>query len=435
MAIKNWKPPQFRHRERGSATGTSTAYENKNRLGVITDSGTLAGRTEYNQLESFNDFSIPGYKARSSKGEVFNQPMNANVCRSVTPKGQWQFNYIDGPGLGTNKYTGSDLWFFSVPYSGNPNWSFGPGGARFFESEVPGLDSDQKLIDLAAIQAKANVVKADAQALVMIAELNKVVDMLAQSSTRAANGLRLLLQGRPKQAILKTLGYTRRTGSSAFRASSKTAAARWLEIQYGWLPLIYDVQGALKALGTVQKPRFTARGFANTSKALITTGSSNYFGISGLAINWALNQNLEKRVRAFILYEVDARSFISQKLGLLQLPGSAWELVPWSFVVDWFVNIGSWLDALTPRVGVNVLAEGYTLTTQHDRVRSVVSTTFTSPYSNESGLTGTSDQWFGRSKVRMVGLPAFPLPRVNVKFNPKRAIDALALLVQLAKKL
>jgi hypothetical protein len=432
--VNNWKPPQFRHRTRGSATGTSTAYENKNRLGVVTDSGVLAGRTEYNALEGFSDFLIPGYKARSSKGEIFNQPMSKDYVKSVTPKGQWQFNYVDGPGLGTNKYTGSDLWFFSFPYSGNPNWAFS-ALPRFFEGEVTGIDSDQKLIDLAAIQAKTNVVKADAQALVMLAELNKVVDMLTQSSTRAANGLRLLLQGRPKQAVLKALGYTKKTGSSSFKAASKTASARWLEVRYGWLPLIYDVQGALKALGAVRKPRFTARGFANSSKSLITNGTAYYFGISGLGINWALTQNLEKRVRAFILYEVDARSFISQKLGLLQLPSSAWELVPWSFVIDWFVDIGSWLDSLTPRVGINILAEGYTLATQHDRVRSVTSTSFVAPYSNESGLTGTSDQWSGRSKVRKVGLPPFPLPRVNVKFNPKRAIDSLALLVQLAKKL
>lgn len=433
MAKKNWGPPRFRHRERGTATVTSVLATNKNRFGVIVDSTTADGRVEYHDYESFNDFIIPGYKARSSAGEVFNQPLHQTYIRSITPKAMWSWNYVDGPGLGEIKIEGSDSWFFSKPYTANVDWSY--QGSRAYEAEVTGISTDQKLLDLAAIQAKANVIKADAQALVMLAELNKVVAMVNMSSTRMKSALTLLAQGRPKKAILSALGHVKHKGSSNFRNVSRTASARWLEIQYGWLPLIYDIQGALKALGTVQKPRFTARGFASDSKSLSTTGFTYYSGITQLKMNWALNQSLEKRVRAYILYEVDARSFITQKLGLLQVPSSAWELVPWSFVIDWFVNIGSWLDALTPRIGVNILAEGWTLATQHDRVRSITSTNFTAPYSNESGLTGTSDFWSGRYKARNVGLPAFPLPRVNVKFNPKRAIDSIALLVQQSRKL
>jgi hypothetical protein len=45
---------------------------------------------------------------------------------------------------------------------------------------------------------------------------------------------------------------------------------------------------------------------------------------------------------------------------------AAWELIPFSFVADWFVNIGPYVRAITPKVGVHSL--GSWTTTKDEQV-------------------------------------------------------------------
>jgi hypothetical protein len=49
------------------------------------------------------------------------------------------------------------------------------------------------------------------------------------------------------------------------------------------------------------------------------------------------------------------------RYGLLDPLAVAWELVPLSFVVDWFINVGSFLDSLTKPFGLSFI-DGYKLT-------------------------------------------------------------------------
>jgi hypothetical protein len=47
-----------------------------------------------------------------------------------------------------------------------------------------------------------------------------------------------------------------------------------------------------------------------------------------------------------------SRSF--QKLGLTNLAGLAWELLPWSFVADWALPIGNWINSIENLAQVDV---------------------------------------------------------------------------------
>jgi hypothetical protein len=69
-------------------------------------------------------------------------------------------------------------------------------------------------------------------------------------------------------------------------------------------------------------------------------------------------------------------------LRLSDVPSALWELVPWSFVVDRFVSVGKWLDAITPKPNVRILGT-WTTTVEHIRSKNTLNSI--------SNLVGDSD--------------------------------------------
>lgn len=62
---------------------------------------------------------------------------------------------------------------------------------------------------------------------------------------------------------------------------------------------------------------------------------------------------------ALITYDVSKLSdielklrYFTRSLGLDKPLSTLWELTPWSFVVDWVVDIGKWIDELTPSISI-----------------------------------------------------------------------------------
>jgi hypothetical protein len=423
--------PKPRRRERGSSAVGSVTNDDHNITLNTHSITTSAARPEYINLEVISDVTNPRFQSRSSNGEIINSPMSKSFVLAQNPQGVWTLNYqTTGPvHVHAVAISGTDMFNWAQPPYSDVDWRY---SASASPPDLPSSKSDAALLDIATIAAKANVIKPDALALVTAAELGKTVSMVTSNTTSLKNALALLAQGRPKKAVLMALGVTKQRGSSNWRRGSKTAASRWLEIRYGWLPLIYDVQGVINAYNAVAKPRFTARGYANDLADHTATGVATL--APQLKFNFTFRREVEKRYRAYILYEVDQRTFLTQKLGLLQLPLTAWELVPWSFVIDWFVNIGDWCESISPQVGVNILATGYTVAKTYTAQHTVNSATLLAPYVSAVGLAGNSDFYLARTKSRVPKLPPFPMPRVNVKFNPKRAVDSIALLVQQSSK-
>lgn len=132
----------------------------------------------------------------------------------------------------------------------------------------------------------------------------------------------------------------------------KALASTYLEYTYAWKPLAYDVEGAVKALqtlSTIDPPIkvISGRG-AHEGLPQHTTGSAT-FGGSAYKINYT--QVRRSTSSAIIKGGVKTESFASGSwpsvIGFSAgnfLP-TAWELLPWSFLIDYFTNIGSIIDA------------------------------------------------------------------------------------------
>jgi hypothetical protein len=128
----------------------------------------------------------------------------------------------------------------------------------------------------------------------------------------------------------------------------KSAGNNWLEFHFGWTPLIKDIYDGLEVLVSPVKSfayeragvreAFEKKGFIDGSVTLSWRSSGYTYATQGCRIN-------------------TFRPGPSQTLHQWGLDNPlliAWELVPFSFVVDWFVNVGDVLSSLTDFAGMTL---------------------------------------------------------------------------------
>jgi hypothetical protein len=148
---------------------------------------------------------------------------------------------------------------------------------------------------------------------------------------------------------------------------------KWLGYRYGLNPVMQDIYGAVEAIeaadkGSYARYRVTTR--ASTVKVCQTSRDIDWNSAgteSGITVPLTGSEVYRRQTRVKIRYDalldnVPYRSLAS--CGVTNPAATLWEILPWSFVVDWFVNVGSFID------GVNAL-QGY-------RYRGGSMTTFTS---------------------------------------------------------
>lgn len=207
------------------------------------------------------------------------------------------------------------------------------------------------------------------------AELGETVSSLTSALGRFASAYKAMKKGKVRESIHKILGYpsSRPTPTvrsriprhlrgvassehvkhtqSRLRKGSLTAASAWLEFSYAWAPLIgtiYDYAGvAQNGLG---KPHLiTMRSSISRSYSGQKTGINRYEKVirSGGTVSIRVGAVYNIRV-------VNPKVAALDHLGLLNPLVPAWELVPLSFVADWFLPIGDTIRSLTAFAGCSV---------------------------------------------------------------------------------
>jgi len=123
------------------------------------------------------------------------------------------------------------------------------------------------------------------------------------------------------------------------------------------------------------------------------------------------------------------------QLGLSRPLTSAWELVPYSFVIDWFVGVGDWLDANQPSLASKTLCAWASTRDQRSLVAAINQTENVS-----SGGVTTTGSWSGtltsieRYNQRDPWNVSVPTrPALGSGFNTSRCADFAALVLQKVK--
>lgn len=130
----------------------------------------------------------------------------------------------------------------------------------------------------------------------------------------------------------------RRLKNNPKRGGDKLASAE-LELRYGWRPLVADLQALRKTLTTFKEVKRTA-GRAGNSVSWTES-----------VPEWCILDNGYLRIHKTSVrrYEVSARGrvtadFVPSKWQT-NIAVTAWELTPLSFVADFVVNVGAWIEA------------------------------------------------------------------------------------------
>lgn len=124
----------------------------------------------------------------------------------------------------------------------------------------------------------------------------------------------------------------------------KMIADTYLEYRFGWNPLIKDIQDGLAAIGRFSEPVVRIQAHSSGRESAIQ--DSNYFGaITGNTIAQPVNsyRQYERRMIGGVRVRKPGQvESLAQKYQLLPqdwLP-TLWDLLPYSWLVDYFTNIG-----------------------------------------------------------------------------------------------
>lgn len=165
---------------------------------------------------------------------------------------------------------------------------------------------------------------------VFLGELNQTLGLLGGSAMRLYNGLNALTKGRFREAAVAFSG-----SKSARTPKSKTIGSAWLELQYGWKPLVNDMYECADFIAHELRAPITLTFKARRS------ASKPHDRIVGDRVQPSVTR---RRVRKQIIAYISEKNLPSG-LSLVNPATVLWEKLPWSFVVDWAIPIGNYLSA------------------------------------------------------------------------------------------
>lgn len=200
----------------------------------------------------------------------------------------------------------------------------------------------------------------------------------------------------------------------------------WLEGRYGWRPLIYDIRDFENALSNLSSEvaRYKERvGFTHSTSDTIVADS--YW--SGDTIRFTYFDSIENSVRGSVVMDIAPPRFRFDPIS------TAWELIPFSFVVDWLIDIGSWLASLNGLTISRGQTAGIGIKTT--RIRQIVSVEQVASATNYrrtfTRLDSGVNDYTLLSRVPMA-IP-YSLPTIDLNIDFLKIIDLISLIIQRAR--
>lgn len=133
-------------------------------------------------------------------------------------------------------------------------------------------------------------------------------------------------------------------------SSSKSFASNWLEFHFGWVPLVHDIYDACDVVNNPVKSFHFEKGKASRVEDTSAILWDYYAWTIHTRVLARISSVQGARVKAI----TNAGLHSLEQFGLLNPASLAWEVVPFSFVVDWFVNVGDFLRSFSDFAGMSL---------------------------------------------------------------------------------
>lgn len=387
----------------------------------------------------------------------------AETRSGVTSPGFWNPKRVTALPFNAFSFEKKERWesygetkYYSLPFPDSKRqylWDVGassgnaPSYASIFDypasvlsaSEISSLDSQARNRLISKVKdEKINLAQ-------FYAERIQAVEMFTETIVKLTGSIRDLRKGDILGAAAK-LGYDitsprkrarlrQRVAKSRGRSKVRSLSNDWLALQFGWLPLLSDVEGAAqaiaKSLNDIHYGRATQTLIRKTDRVeqIVRPSYNKYGGFTNVTSKVTETYVIKYEVR-FHTTNAVLQSFAG--LGLTNPLDLAWELLPFSFVVDWFFPIGKFLENLDAFVGLAFDDGLKTVFIHQKRTGEGLQQGWDENRRNFHESTfGTSHfSWTKHVRTKLTSFPEVPYPELRNPFSPTHIADALSLLVQ-----
>lgn len=151
-------------------------------------------------------------------------------------------------------------------------------------------------------------------------------------------------------SYLTGLGRKRGRAPSNRKKRRKFLAEQWLEVSFGLSPLLSDAASAAQAVSRLANSFIPSEHVSSTNSGDVLVGQGEVTQDSHGFLNWRHSSRIIDRTRVRVYGAVrleNSGGKTSDVVGIrtdLFLP-TVWELIPYSWLVDYFTNIGQGVEA------------------------------------------------------------------------------------------
>lgn len=224
----------------------------------------------------------------------------------------------------------------STCYSRTDNMGYSPTGGAC-NPAPPALDTARTnwVNSRAMLNFLLRVKDQKSQIAVSLAESRQTLDMLSKAARDIVGIRKNWLRKQPRST----------------RKDERKLHSSWLEYRYGWMPLYYDAYGIAKHLSTLD----TQETFAVTANAKWESDVTEVLSWNNATWKGSYRSRNAHRYVAKVGGFITITHRTHRELvraGLTNPLELAWELLPYSFVVDWFIKVGDYVEGMTALSGV-----------------------------------------------------------------------------------
>ena len=193
-----------------------------------------------------------------------------------------------------------------------------------------------------------------AQVALSLLEAERSIVMLT-GRLRQARDILINIRKGDIGGLYQNIGLVRRTRlmkTYTAKDVGRKSARTWLEYTFGWMPLIQDCATAVEVLQQDFNPLQRVKGTShavdsfNTVGVLPGPGNSNF---------WHDDVSTIKSTVSGCVSVTNPNLFLANQLGFVNPAAIAWDVVPFSFVLDWFLPVGKFLNSFTNDFGCEVV--------------------------------------------------------------------------------